>query len=434
MVKIVRIKFDGNDKLYDYFCDIKDVGRGDLVFVEGCEEPVFVYETAKVNKRDTSATKNVIGLAEENPNVHIKHEYMDITKCDCSCIVNYLNNTTARFGKLCSTIITSANSQEISDMIKDNPEANYFDTFITDAGDLPSKHIIHIVLPHKNDDKYNKNLKILFHKVIDLAIKKRYKSIGIPYTDVSMLGYDENDIKRTLDNVMFEYQFKKDIKIDIHSIYFDTNPIEKYGILNKKYRRNRSHHHSNKYNYTMNGGYYDDCEEESYFNIEGNRNAQIKWLYQDIYRYYDSTDEIYISQIEKPFDFVECYMYEKGYSKTKNMRLVFGYYENGSSKYADTRKNIIKGKRKLTKQDIYRLAIAGEMNFTQIIQFLTISGYCFNPQSLHNIDFEIFNYITNENGFPNSNKVRSYFGDVKYKDIYNVLFENEDDEVIKVKI
>ena len=48
-LRIAKVKFNSNGKLYDYFCSDISINEGDVVFVEGKEEPVFVYEIEEKN-------------------------------------------------------------------------------------------------------------------------------------------------------------------------------------------------------------------------------------------------------------------------------------------------------------------------------------------------------------------------------------------------
>ena len=66
---------------------------------------------------------------------------------------------------------------------------------------------------------------------------------------------------------------------------------------------------------------------------------------------------------------------------------------------SDARKNIAKFTKNLRKEEIYCSSYLLKLNFTQIIQFMRISGYTFSPVSKNNIDLEVFKYIVNNNGF-----------------------------------
>ena len=90
MVRIAKIRFSGSRTSYDYFCPDKTIEEGDVVFLEGKENPSYVYEIVEVADSESKATKKVLSKAEENTNVTLSSKYMDITKANQECIVNSL--------------------------------------------------------------------------------------------------------------------------------------------------------------------------------------------------------------------------------------------------------------------------------------------------------------------------------------------------------
>ena len=64
MKRIARVKFGSkSEQLYDYICEDENIGSGDVVFVEGKDYPLFVYEVEKVVDSVCKATKKVIKRA-----------------------------------------------------------------------------------------------------------------------------------------------------------------------------------------------------------------------------------------------------------------------------------------------------------------------------------------------------------------------------------
>ena len=77
MVRIAKVKFNSGGKLYDYICPDKKIKEGDVVFVEGTDQPLYVYEILEVKPEETKASSKVLGIAKENPNRIIRDEFID---------------------------------------------------------------------------------------------------------------------------------------------------------------------------------------------------------------------------------------------------------------------------------------------------------------------------------------------------------------------
>ena len=433
-MRIARIKFHSNGKLYDYLCSDETIEEGDVVYVEGTDQPVYVYEVLDVNENETNATSKVLALAIENPNVNLATRFMNIIDCKCECIVNPIGPKTEDFGNICSSIVRNAHSKEIDDILKNNTIANIFDTFLTDAGDLPSKNIIHIVMPFKKDDLDNKKLKLAYEKVIDLALSKGYESIAIPYFGTGDNGYSKDDVNEALDDTLFKYQYKDGIKINIVSITFSTTKMEKYHInINQIYSKKDKFVFCLQYNDNSITSFGNkkccfDTDDEPRNQIQ-NVNALIAMLYR-------KEDEFDINDVERPIDFVSLYRRAKGFMETNRITYIFGTYEGYEkyetsgkkipTKYNDTIKNIRSGKRKVTKCEVFRIAIALKLNFTQTIQLMTLFSYTFNPISEENVDYEIFNFMINNNGFMvDYDVVEKYFYDIDTV-VHDLIFGDSD--------
>ena len=418
-MRIARIKFSaGSHKLYDYKCLDKKINEGDVVFVEGKEEPFYVYEIEEVDDTKSKATKSVLKKAKENPNVTLASRFMNITDCKCECIVNSLGPNTSVFGNICNAIVNRAKSKEIEKMLIENPIANIYDTFITDAGNLPSKHIIHIVMPFKEDDKNNQNLKLAFKKIINLAIENKFESIAIPFIGTGANGYEKEDVHKALDDVMFYFQYQPNIKINIVSINFNSSAIHERAISEEKNRQRERFclypHKDYMISPNLRNGYYDDYSFE--FDIEENPLLQLKALYKMIEDNYRNEDEFdileWVSNVSmiRPLDFFMSYRKAKGYRETEAVKDVFGYVKNGDKlRYDNVIGDIRKGKRTFSKYEVYRISIAYKWNFTQVIQFMNLCGYSFSAISDYNIDFIFFNYMLEHNGFSDGADPYEYF-------------------------
>lgn len=428
MIRIAKVKFTSGGKLLNYICKDKRIKEGDVVYVEGKEQPVYVYEINEVEENTVPASKKVIGIAKENPDVNLATRYMNIIDCKCECIVNSLGTETSVFGAICESIVNNAKSKEIDNMLRFHQTEDVFWTYITDAGQLPSKHIIHIVMPFKDEDDHNKNLRKAFETVIDLAIEKGYESLAIPFIGTGANGYSKSDVHEALDDTMFKYQYKQGIKINIVSINYSSTRTRRYGSNQEspyeEYNRSRNY------------------PERVSFDIYGDYKKQIKDVTSIISKLYKREDEFDLSKVEKPVDFISEYRKVKGYKETDEINKVFGTYKAKklkpgekekkiSNKFRDVFKNVKRGKRSFSKYEIIRIAIALELNFTQLIQLMTLFDYSFNPFSIAGMDYEIFNFVIHNNGFVNSyeSEPYQYFFNILNPKAYDILIGDAEVEV-----
>ena len=361
MVRIAKVKFTSGGNLLNYICKDKKIKEGDVVFVEGKDQPVYVYEITEVEDKDSTATKKVLCIAKENPDVNLATRYMNIIDCRCECIVNSLGTETSVFGAICHSIVENAKSKEIDNMLRFHKNENVFWTYITDAGELPSKHVIHIVMPFKDEDEHNNNLRKAFETVIDLAIENGYESLAIPFIGTGANGYSKSDVHEALDDTMFKYQYKQGIKINIVSINYSSTKMQRYRLNQETIARELGYYpnRDNRYDNMFSDFKARIRQEDLYFDIYDEPRFQIHTVNALISKFYKKEDEFDIFNVEKPFDFVLLYRVKKGYKETARVTYVFGTYEGYqkheikgkkiTTKYNDTVKNIKKGKHTVTK-------------------------------------------------------------------------------------
>ncbi len=411
MVRIAKIKFSGYTKVKEYLCPDKKIEEGDVVLLEGVDNPAFVYEIAEVNDNDCNANKRVLSKAIENKNVTLSSKYMDITKANTECIVNSLGTNIKEFGNICYSIFYASESKELENFINNNTNGKVFDIIVTDAGKLPSKHIINIVMPYKYQDKNNEQLRQAFSMVIDKAIELKYESIAIPYIGTGANGYSYNDIHKALNDVMFNYQYKQGISIDILSVRFHsikrskkirdgiprfTDDANENGLIND-YRRDNSR--KLKKEFTV----------ENYFDINN-----VSLIQDAIRRNYKKEDEINVESLYNPADFIRKALKNAGGCTQVPL---FNTVLNN-----DAIKNIARFSKIIKKEEIYSTAYMLKLNFTQIIQYMEISGYTFSPVTKNNLDIEVFKFIVNNNGFTKS--------DIFIDDYFYAISEKISDIVI----
>jgi len=398
LINIAQIKIGKSEKLYDYFCNDLKVEEGDFVYVENINFPVFVYGIKSIKDPSESlANKSILKIVDINKNVNVYTKYEDVTKIKCDCVVNSLGTKLDVFGSICKAIVENAHSSEIDAMIKNNPTANVFDTFVTNGGDLNCKKVIHIVMPYKSDDRFNELLKQAFCTVIDKALSLGMKSIAIPKIGTGANGYSINDIYDALRDVTLKYQYTDGITLDIINLLYDTSAsnvarerhyatrqkvidrIDKDRVFDSMFEE-----HLERPRRVREEIDYDNFDERMF-------KYDISYIFALINHKYKKSDEYdYDVDDEKPYPFDFAEEYGKDH---KVMNRVGSFYSK------DMRKNLRRGKKTLKKTDCFRLAYLEGMNFTTIIQFMQIAGFSFAPISKNDLDLEVFKYIYENDGF-----------------------------------
>lgn len=398
MIRIARIKFSTNDEIYEYILNDKGITEGDVVYLEDRENPAFIYEIIEVKDNECKPIKKVVSKAIPNESVTLSYKYMDITKSTSECIVNSLGTHVKEMGNICKAIYDASESKELKAYISNNTLGNVFDIKVTEAGKLPSKHIINIVMPYKYEDTNNELLRKAFSLVIDKAIELKYKSIAIPYIGTGANGYDYDDIHETLNDVMFNYQYKQGIEIDIisvryHSLHKNRNLRNEEMIKERRSREGYSTSFCIKNDYTIDN---------------------VSKIQDAIRRNYNKHDELKVDVLCSPADFIRTAIKQRGgYSKVPRMNVILNN---------NARKNIASFKKIIKKEEIYSTAVVLKLNFTQIIQYMEISGYTFSPSTKDNLDINIFNYIVNNNGFTKSDDdITDYFASLTSKTAMAIL-------------
>ena len=394
-MRMAKVKYNNSKTEYSFICDLKNVKEGDVVSIEDELVPFFV--TAVVDEPLQPGTKyrKVLKKLKENKKVSIVSRYMNIIDSKCDCIVNSLGPNTSVFGAICKSIVNAAKSDDIANMLKQHPTGNIFDIFVTNAGVLEPKKVIHIVMPFKKDDKFNKNLKKAFSLVVDKAIELGMKSIAIPCIGTGANGYDKRDIYEAIDDTMFKYLYTPDIEIEIQSImygatkeqqlYQDVERIEYYGNSLAEY--NQIIEIDNR-DLLGNVELVQRLIREKY-----NRREELKFKWNPTKPVFDFFDQAYNDLWEQ----------EKISKKEEVLALkkLFCRY-NDISELRTPEGD--KGHKEMKICDVFKLAVAAKMNFTRFIQFMTYAGFTFSPLYDKNgicYPLGIFMYAYANNGFVN---------------------------------
>ncbi|MCQ2603303.1 MAG: macro domain-containing protein, partial [Clostridia bacterium] len=146
--------------------------------------------------------------------------YGDATTYKGDAILNSLGTNGAVYGRLCKNVIEKINRPAVKKLIDEQVNMAVGTIIETEGGDMNCEHVIHIVTPFRKDEvsvSGNKKLIAAYQSVVDYAIKKGYKSIGLPFIGTGANGYSESEAYDAL--------------IDVASRISDREVAEKVDIL-----------------------------------------------------------------------------------------------------------------------------------------------------------------------------------------------------------
>jgi O-acetyl-ADP-ribose deacetylase (regulator of RNase III) len=134
----------------------------------------------------------------------------DITSLDVESIVNPANNYLIHGGGLAAAIVRSGGQiiQQESKKIGFVPTGS---AVITQGGHLKAKHVIHAVGPHYKDGKSGEAEKLAsaVKSAIDIADKKKLKSIAIPAISSGIFGYPMAECSKVIIEAVIDYLYAK---------------------------------------------------------------------------------------------------------------------------------------------------------------------------------------------------------------------------------
>ncbi len=140
----------------------------------------------------------------------------DITMLDVETIVNPANNQLMHLGGL-ALLISKRGGQIIQQESKKIGHVPTGSAVITSGGSLKAKHVIHAVGPRYKDGKSGEAEKLAsaVKSALDIASKKKLKSVAMHAISCGIFGYPVNDAAKIILKSIAEYleQLKKD-KID----------------------------------------------------------------------------------------------------------------------------------------------------------------------------------------------------------------------------
>ena len=130
----------------------------------------------------------------------------DITMLDVEAIVNPANNGLVHAGGLAAAIVKRGGAI----IQQESRKIGYVTTgsaAITGGGHLKAKHVIHAVGPRYKDGKSGEaeKLESAVKACIDIAEKKKLKSMAIPAISSGIFGYPVNDSAKIIVDTVIEH-------------------------------------------------------------------------------------------------------------------------------------------------------------------------------------------------------------------------------------
>ena len=314
-------------------------------------------------------------------------EFSDIVKYEGDAIVNSLGVDGSVYGRLCKNIIEAAKSESIINFINNKKNNNIGELFITDAGELPSKKIFHVVTPFKHlDDSKNSKLTEAYKKVIDTVLIHGYKSIALPFIGTGANGYSDKDsydaITKACEYLLeYEEKVKKDV-LEVTIIgYLKDSSILSSGIV-KEYEHNlkrevlyESRLYRSNLRLDTKSCSLPGFREEKSSSISSEKAYKVLEVEKCLRAIscYDPYDCIPLRKIayKAPYDFIKDYLKHKG--KTDKIFKRYGITPDGKYKLSI--------RQAFQKKTIYKLAFMCGMNLPELVQFMMICEVTFSPYS-----------------------------------------------------
>lgn len=307
-------------------------------------------------------------------------KFGDITEFESDAIVNSLGINGNVYGMICESVLKAADSQALTSYIDSLVNNKIGDIYVTEAGKLNCKNILHIVTPFKRMDDANYSLlKKAYNDLLEKAISLGHKSIVLPLIGSGANGYSAQEVSSVVTSVCGDLALKevetgKDI-LDITIVSY------------VKPRRQRREREFEFYEYEntccapiLNS--YNNCKGAptlSKKELEIQRNTLLIAKATSSIK----EDEMLIvpGASSRPYSFVIAQLIEKDMDEKE-------FIKQGVPSDIKTRWS---KRKELEKQNIYRIAFISKMNFTRLVQFMMINNKSFSPED--KLDMFVINYF-----------------------------------------
>lgn len=321
--------------------------------------------------------------------------YGDALEYKGDAVLNSLGTNGAVYGRLCKNIIKGINRKDVKTLIDAQKDMPFGKIIETEGGNLQSAHVLHIVTPFKkNDDSNCTQLRKAYKSVVDFAINHGYKTIGLPIIGTGANGYSDKEAYEAVLDVLSEISDKEvETEEDIINAtviaYLNPKPLKEQ--LYEDERRMLLERTRN-----VQGVYYDsfDLADEV-----APQKSKLKEAYADKHSFLNiikfvadiNPEDMFFpynwpnpNPYKYPYDFVDDYCAQKKLP-LKTLR------EYDSHRRQKTRIN-----QTLSKIDVFRFSVLLNLNKTEIIQFMSLCGYGFNPAS--RLDMFFMDFINGKYG------------------------------------
>jgi O-acetyl-ADP-ribose deacetylase (regulator of RNase III) len=169
-------------------------------------------------------------------NTEIEITKGDITLLEVEAVVNPANNYLIHGGGLAAAIVRRGGQiiQQESKKIGFVPTGS---AVITSGGHLKAKHVIHAVGPRYKDGKSGEAEKLAdaVKTALDIAEKKKLKSIALPAISSGIFGYPLNESAQVIVGSVKEYLSKRDKeKATVEKIVLCLFDDESFGVFERE--------------------------------------------------------------------------------------------------------------------------------------------------------------------------------------------------------
>ena len=322
--------------------------------------------------------------------------YGDALKYKGDAVLNSLGTNGAVYGRLCKNIIKGINRKDVKTLIDAQKDMPFGKIIETEGGDLQSAHVLHIVTPFKkNDDSNCTQLRKAYKSVVDYAINHGYKTIGLPIIGTGANGYSDKEAYEAVLDVLSEISDKEvETEEDIINAtviaYLNPKPLKEQ--LYEDERRMLLERARN-----VQGVYYDSFDLADKVSPQ---NSKLKEAYADKHSFLNiikfvadiNPEDMFFpynwpkeKPYQYPYDFIDDYCSQKNVN-----------YKKALKEYDCRKRQKVRYNQTLSKIDVFRFSVLLNLSKTEIIQFMSLCGYGFNPAS--RLDMFFMDFINGKYG------------------------------------